>query len=50
MCHASLYIKYMVTTRELVILVTINNVGIKIHYRLSTSSYIINILSYTVLR
>ena len=25
-------------------------VGIKIHYRLSTNSYIINILSYTVLR
>ena len=24
-------------------------VGIKIHYRLSTNSYIINILSYTVL-
>ena len=26
------------------------SVGIKIHYRLSTNSYIINILSYTVLR
>ena len=26
------------------------HVGIKIHYRLSTNSYIINILSYTVLR
>ena len=26
-----------------------NNVGIKIHYRLSTNNYIINILSYTVL-
>ena len=25
-------------------------VGIKIHYRLSTNSYTINILSYTVLR
>ena len=48
MCHTSLYIKYIVTTRDLVILVIINNIGIKIHYRLSTSSHTINVLSLTV--